>query len=106
MLIVSAIAGISTGHMPAARLSCQERLHYKLKTQIQIKLFASLQKYTPPSADNYPIEADQTILSVVENLNIPLEHAKLIFIDGVRSELSSRLKGGERVGIFPPVGGG
>ena len=77
-----------------------------MKAHIQIKLFASLQKYTPLSADNYPIEADQTILGVLENLNIPLEHAKLIFIDGVKSELSSRLTGGERVGIFPPVGGG
>lgn len=86
--------------------SRRERLNYKLKAQIQIKLFASLQKYTPPSADNYPIEADQTILSVLDDLNIPLEHAKLIFINGVKSELSARLRGGERVGIFPPVGGG
>ena len=86
--------------------SCQERLNYKLKAHIQIKLFASLQKYTPPSADNYPIEGDQTVLGVLENLSVPLEHAKLIFINGVKSELSSKLKGGERVGIFPPVGGG
>jgi molybdopterin converting factor small subunit len=78
----------------------------KLKTHIQLKLFASLQKFTPPTSDNYPIDAGQTIHSIIDNLNIPLEHAKLIFINGVRSELSSKLKGGERVGIFPPVGGG
>ena len=77
-----------------------------MKTQIQLKLFASLQKFTPSSADNYPIDAGQTIQSLIDNLNIPLEHAKLIFIDGVKSELTAQLNGGERVGIFPPVGGG
>ena len=77
-----------------------------MKTHIQLKLFASLQKFTPSSADNYPIDAGQTIQSLIDNLNIPLEHAKLIFIDGVRSELTAQLNGGERVGIFPPVGGG
>jgi molybdopterin converting factor small subunit len=31
---------------------------------------------------------------------------KIVFIDNVHAELTSILKGGERVGIFPPVGGG
>jgi molybdopterin converting factor small subunit len=37
---------------------------------------------------------------------MPREKAKLIFINGVKAELTSTLEGGERVGIFPPVGGG
>jgi molybdopterin converting factor small subunit len=78
----------------------------KLKTHIQIKLFASLQKFTPSSSDNYPIDAGQTIHSVIDHLNIPPDHAKLIFVDGVKSELDAQLSGGERVSIFPPVGGG
>ncbi|MCU0237783.1 MAG: hypothetical protein MUC72_12010 [Acidobacteria bacterium] len=39
-------------------------------------------------------------------MNLPEEKAKLIFIDGTKADLLSRLNGGERVGVFPPVGGG
>jgi molybdopterin synthase sulfur carrier subunit len=77
-----------------------------LKSHIQIKLFASLQEFTPLSSDNYPIEVGQTIHSILDHLNIPPEKAKLVFIDGVKADLAAQLKGGERVGIFPPVGGG
>ena len=31
---------------------------------------------------------------------------KLIFINSKKGALSSTLQGGERIGIFPPIGGG
>jgi molybdopterin converting factor small subunit len=77
-----------------------------MKSHIQIKLFATLQKFMPASAENYAIEAGTTIGGLLRQLDIPSEKIKLVFIDGVRAELTSTLKGGERVGIFPPVGGG
>ena len=77
-----------------------------MKSHIQIKLFASLQEFTPPSSDKYPVAEDISIHSLLEELNIPPEKAKLIFINGVKADLTTTLKGGERVGIFPPVGGG
>jgi len=77
-----------------------------MKSHIQIKLFASLQEFTPPSSDKYPLDAGLSIHSLLEQLNIPQEKAKLIFINGVKADLTATLKGGERVGIFPPVGGG
>ncbi len=77
-----------------------------MKPHIQIKLFASLQESTPPSSDKYPIDEGLTIHSLLEQLNISQEKAKLIFINGVKADLAATLKGGERVGIFPPVGGG
>ena len=77
-----------------------------MKTQIQLKLFATLQQFMPESADNFVIEAGTTIQSLLETLNIPPAKAKLIFIDGIKADISQTLNGGERVGIFPPVGGG
>jgi molybdopterin converting factor small subunit len=77
-----------------------------MKSHIQIKLFATLQKFMPAAAENYPIEAGTTVGILLQQLDIPPEKIKLVFIDGVRAELTSTLKGGERVGIFPPVGGG
>ena len=77
-----------------------------MKTEIQIKLFASLREFAPSSPDNYPIDQGLSINSLIEQLNIPPEKAKLIFVNGVKADLTSTLRGGERVGIFPPVGGG
>jgi molybdopterin synthase sulfur carrier subunit len=77
-----------------------------MESHIQIKLFASLQKFMPASAENYVIEAGITVGTLLQQLDIPQDMIRLVFIDSVRAELTSTLKGGERVGIFPPVGGG
>ena len=77
-----------------------------MKSQIQLKLFATLQKFTPPSADNFTIDQGTRICDLLNQISIPQEKAKLVFINGVKAELTSVLEGGERVGIFPPVGGG
>ena len=73
---------------------------------IEIKLFASLTKFLPESADKYEIKPGETVRNLLTQLRIPEKDAKLIFIDGIRSDMDTALKGGERVGIFPPVGGG
>ena len=77
-----------------------------MKSHIQLKLFATLRDFTPPSADHYRIDQGISILKLLEQIKMPREKAKLIFINGVKAELTSTLQGGERVGIFPPVGGG
>lgn len=77
-----------------------------MQTHIQIKLFASLKKFMPANAENYAIETGTPVHKLLQQLDIPEDKFKLVFIDGVRADLTSTLKGGERVGIFPPVGGG
>jgi molybdopterin converting factor small subunit len=77
-----------------------------MKSQIQLKLFATLHEFTPPAADNYNIDPGISIFDLLEQIEMPHGKAKLIFINGVKAELTSTLEGGERVGIFPPVGGG
>jgi len=76
------------------------------KASITLKLFATLGKFMPVSADNYRIEPGTSVRDLIAGLKIPEEKAKLIFIDGIKGELDSTLNGGERIGIFPPVGGG
>jgi sulfur carrier protein ThiS len=73
---------------------------------ITLKLYANLQMFMPAGGEEYPISAGMTVQDLLAQLNLPAEKAKLVFIDGMKAELSSRLEGGERVGIFPPVGGG
>ena len=77
-----------------------------MQATVQIKLFASLRRMAPDPDSRFPIEVGTTIQEVLDRLGVPLNEAKLIFINGRRGELNSSLKGGERVGVFPPVGGG
>jgi molybdopterin synthase sulfur carrier subunit len=77
-----------------------------MESHIQIKLFATLQRFMPASAEKYAIETGTTIRTLLQQLDLPENKANLIFIDGVKAELTTVLKGGERIGIFPPVGGG
>jgi len=77
-----------------------------MKSHIQLKLFATLREYEPPSSENYSIEQGISIHELLEQLELPPAKAKLIFINGIKADLAAILKGGERVGIFPPVGGG
>lgn len=73
---------------------------------IDIRLFASLSEKTPRPSDQYPIESGTTVKELIDRLAVPENEAKLIFINGRKAELTSVIKNGDRVGIFPPVGGG
>jgi molybdopterin converting factor small subunit len=73
---------------------------------ITIKLFASLNRFRPAAPENYPIEPGITVKKLLKALGVPEDEVKLVFIDGVKQDLGATLNGGERVGIFPAVGGG
>jgi molybdopterin converting factor small subunit len=73
---------------------------------VTLKLYATLQAFLPPGGEEVLISAGTTVGDLLRRIGVPEEKAQLIFIDGVKGELSTPLRGGERVGIFPPVGGG
>ncbi|MFZ7126974.1 MAG: MoaD/ThiS family protein [Desulfobacterales bacterium] len=73
---------------------------------IDIRLFATLLKYRPPSPDRYTIGRQTTVKDIIEELGIPESEVKLAFINGVTVPLSQTLEPGDRLGLFPPVGGG
>ncbi len=77
-----------------------------MTAHITVKLFASLKVFLPDSANRYPVRPGITVRKLLEQLCVPEDEVKLVFIDGVKRDLSTTLKGGERVGIFPAVGGG
>lgn len=77
-----------------------------MRTHIQIRLFATLNRLTPPSADNYPIQKGIDIRQLLKQLDVPPEQVKLVFINSVKADLNTPLQGGEKVGLFPPIGGG
>lgn len=73
---------------------------------IEIKLFATLTKFLPKNSKDYPIDEGETIRSLIEKLGVPEKDATLLFINSAKATLDSEIKDDDRVGIFPPVGGG
>ncbi|MBL7180501.1 MAG: MoaD/ThiS family protein [Pseudomonadota bacterium] len=77
-----------------------------MQTFITVKLFATLSNFTPLSAEKYTIAPGTSVRMLLEQLGVAANEVRLIFINGRKGDLASILQGGERVGIFPPVGGG
>lgn len=73
---------------------------------IEIKCFATLKKHEPDNADDYPLQAGDTVATVMERLGIPADQVTLMFINSARAYPESELSDGDRLGLFPPVGGG
>lgn len=73
---------------------------------ITLKCFATLSRFSPADAEAYPIAPGESVDAVVARLGIPLDELKLIFVNGVHAALSTPLADGDRLGLFPAVGGG
>jgi molybdopterin synthase sulfur carrier subunit len=79
--------------------------------KIELRLYASLGKYMPQvPLEKKPgyleIGEGTTIKALLEELGVPLETVKLIFVNGVHAKDNDVLKDGDRLGVFPPVAGG
>jgi sulfur-carrier protein len=79
---------------------------FYMTISIDLKLFATLQKFAPQASGAHVVEAGTSVRDLVQQLGIPETKAKLIFINSFKATLDSILKDGDRLGIFPPVGGG
>ena len=73
---------------------------------IDLKLFATLQKFSSRVPQPLRLENGSCVRDVLLQFGIPTEKAKLIFINNVKVNLDAVLQDGDRLGIFPPVGGG
>lgn len=73
---------------------------------IDLKLYVTLSKYLPASVQAYEITQGTSILDLIDDLSIPAEEVKLIFVNGKKQERDYVLEPDDRVGLFPPVGGG
>lgn len=79
--------------------------------KIQLNLFASLSRFLPEQPKSgfsnlMEIEEETTIKSLLENLKVPADLPKIIFLNGVHANETAVLKEGDRLGIFPPLAGG
>ena len=78
--------------------------------EVTLNLFATLSRYLPTKAKGSPctIELDEgtRVRGLLAGLKIPARNMKLVFLNGVHATGDEILKDGDRIGVFPPIGGG
>lgn len=73
---------------------------------VTVRCFATLNRFQPPDAEHYPLEPGETAEGLMRRLGIDPRDVAVLFINGVHAEPGRVLAEGDRVGLFPPVGGG
>jgi molybdopterin synthase sulfur carrier subunit len=77
---------------------------------VDVKLFATLRRARPdvPLGQPFPVALAEaaTVADLINELGLPEEEVKLMFVNGRSCELDHVLSEGDEIGIFPPVGGG
>jgi molybdopterin synthase sulfur carrier subunit len=74
--------------------------------QIELKLFVTLTKYHPGDSQAHELKEGTSIGDLMTDLGIPHDIVKLIFVNGKKQDVAYLIEQGDRVGMFPPVGGG
>ena len=74
---------------------------------LEVRLFATLRPYMEGACKGLlEMPKGATIADVVARLDLPDEEIRLIFVNGKHEKRETVLHEGDRVGLFPPVGGG
>ena len=82
--------------------------------RITVKLYATLSEYLPSGSEGnvgtLTVPASSTVKSVIKELNVPLEMAHLVLVNGtfIAPEARSEtvLREGDTLALWPPVAGG
>jgi sulfur carrier protein ThiS len=77
---------------------------------LQIFLNATLRQYAagydPYKGLSLAVPPGTAVSRVISQLGLPPQEVTLIMVDGRRREADFILQGNERLGLFPPIGGG
>lgn len=74
--------------------------------RITVKCFATLNRFQPADADAHPLPDGATAAELIRRLGVPPEEVAILFVNGAHAEPERVLADGDRVGLFPAVGGG
>lgn len=73
---------------------------------IELKCYATLDIYQPGGGEAFETLPGETVGQLIGRLGIPPDEVTLRFVNGKAMPPETELKDGDRVGLFPPVGGG
>ena len=78
--------------------------------RIRLKLFAGLRALDPQGGSRGGGELElpegSTVAQVLGRVKVPLDEAKIVLVNGLHAKPETILREGDRLSVFPPVGGG
>jgi len=77
-------------------------VHIKLSTTLRL----AVPGYDPARGLTMDVPEGTDVAALIRRLGLERDAIKIIMIDGRHASLDSPLRGGERVALFPAVGGG
>jgi sulfur-carrier protein len=76
---------------------------------VTVKLFSTLregrEKEECTKECTYDLKGNDTVEQAVKELNVNKEDIKILLVNGQDAELTTSLKDGDTVSVFPPTGG-
>ncbi len=80
----------------------------KSTIEVEVRAYGHLCRFMPGKEELLfrSLEDGATVESLLAGLEIPDREVWIVSLNGTKAPLSSRLCDGDRVGIFPPLGGG
>jgi molybdopterin converting factor small subunit len=75
--------------------------------RVKVNLYATLRSFVggAPSVE-VEVEPGQTVEQMLKQLGVPAEKTRILFVNNRAASLSQPLQDGDRVGVFPAIGGG
>ncbi|MGB9804225.1 MAG: MoaD/ThiS family protein [Desulfofundulus sp.] len=78
--------------------------------RLEVRVFSGLEKYLPGVRFGQLIEVEHpegtTVAELVDSLGIPRDQVFTVLVNGRHAAMNAVLQPGDRVSLFPPVGGG
>jgi molybdopterin converting factor small subunit len=79
--------------------------------RVEARLYATLKEYHPEGKVGEALirelaEGTTVQKFLKDELGVPPDEVKIVFVNGITRRFDHVLADGDRVGIFPPVGGG
>ena len=75
---------------------------------INVKCFATLadgESCDYRNATTYSMQSGARVGDLADRMGLPKEKIEIVFVNGIKSDLDAGLAEGDRVGLFPAVGG-
>lgn len=78
--------------------------------RVEVRLFATLERYLPADADGDRVMLDLpehgTVADAMARLRVPTDLPVLAVVNGLEADRDTRLRTGDVVAMFPPLAGG
>lgn len=78
--------------------------------EVELRLYATLRRYQPGLEPGEALVLTsvegRTLRHLLEEMGLPPEEVKIAIVNGLVRGMDYLLADGDRVGLFPPIGGG